>query len=227
MAFTKKEKAILWRWPLVMFIVIGITFLINYVCGGSFMDRVQKVDVLWWNIPLANFLSYGLTGWWSNILFAPLVYFVSILFLTHFDKYMEKILLVFLTVGMFCLYVPFGRSIVLVLPIFLSFLLSFLSMLDEEKRIDVSEDTQRFLVFFAFSSSLSVCLFYPFGIVFLIFILDIISVILGITLAFFLNKCVSAIYFVPKSGGKFAGWTKWIITWTVAWVSLKDVPEDE
>gem|GEM_PF-3023832 len=44
---TKKERTIIWRWPLVAFIVIGIIYTINYVCGGSFLDPMRTDSALY------------------------------------------------------------------------------------------------------------------------------------------------------------------------------------
>lgn len=227
MNLTEKEKAILWRWPLTAFVLIGITYFINYICGGSFMDEVKKVDTLWWSISLPSFLSSILTSWWSNILFATLVYLMMLFLFIQFNEYKEKIFMGFLAVGMFCLYIPFGKNIILVIPVLLSFVLAFFSTLDSEKRIDFSADAQRFFALLVFSSSLSVCFFYPFGIVFLIFVLDIVSGFLGFVLAVIFDKCVPVVYYVPKSGRKFTGWIR-RITWRITtWIFLRDVPDDE
>jgi len=209
MDLTKKEKAILWRWPLTAFVLIGIVYLINYICGGSFTHEVKSLDFLWWNIPLPSFLSLALTGWWSNVVYAPLVYFIFLLIFLLSKEEIKDVFFGFCIIATLCLFFPFGKAVVIIFPVISSFFLVFLSIVENETNFDfemiISED---FRSAFFISSFLPVSLFYPFGIVFLMCLVGLVAAVIGFLLGFFLCNILPFLLETTKN-----------------WIFVKDVRE--
>ncbi|MEW6617616.1 MAG: hypothetical protein AB1333_04350 [Patescibacteria group bacterium] len=207
----EKEKAMLWRWPLVAFVVIGIVYLVNYICGGSFAGEVKSLDLLWWDIPLPSFLSLALTGWWGNIVYAPLVYSILLFLIFYSREEMENTFFGFCIIATLCLFLPFGKAIVVIFPIISSFLLAFLYILEHETNLDLemvlSED---FRDSFLISSVLPVSLFYPFGIVFLMCLAGLGAAIIGFLIGLFLS-----------------GPLPFLLEKIKHWICLKDIREKE
>lgn len=72
------QKKSLKRWPLLMCIIIGIAYLINFLSGGSFQE-VNEVSLLFglnWRIPFS-------IPAWTNVFSAP-IFFILTLALFYF-----------------------------------------------------------------------------------------------------------------------------------------------